>query len=149
MIKLSGQSIVETVIAAALISVTIITALSLSVYSQKQSTYAKNLVEASKYAAQGADWLRAQRALLGWDGMAASSGTYCLNTIPTAPNDFTSLSSGSCSPNTYIDSTIYTRQINVDNSRASSGSIKITVTVIWTDSTSHATSLEAELTKWQ
>ena len=148
MIKLTGQSIVETVIAAALISVAILAALSLSVYSQKQSTYAKNLAEASKYASQGADWLRSQRSLLGWTTMTTSSGLYCLNTLPTSPNDFTSLTPGACANNSYIAGTTFTRQINVDNSNVVNGTLKITVSVTWQDSTVHSTSLETELTQW-
>lgn len=148
MIKLSGQSIVETVIAAALISVAILASLSLSVYSQKQSTYAKNLAEATKYASQGADWLRSQRTLLGWEAMSTSSGPYCLNAFPASPSDFTSLAAGACAAGTHIDSTIFTRQINVDNSNLASGTLKITVAVTWQDSTTHTTSLETELTKW-
>lgn len=148
MIKLAGQSIVETVIAAALVSVAILASLSLSVYSQKQSTYAKNLAEATKYASQGADWLRSERSLLGWTAMTTSSGIYCLNSLPVSPNDFTSLTPGTCGSNTYIAGTSFTRQINVDNSGIGSGSLKITVSVTWQDTTSHSASLETELTQW-
>jgi Tfp pilus assembly protein PilV len=148
MIKLKGQSIVETVIAAALISVAILAALSLSIYSQKQSTYAKNLAEATKYASQGADWLRSQRSLLGWTTMTTSSGVYCLNTIPVAPNDFTSLSPGTCANNSYITGTSFVRQINVDTTNIVNGTLKITVSVTWQDTTTHSTSLETELTQW-
>lgn len=148
MIKLQGQSIVETVIASALISMAILAALSLSLNSQKASTYAKNSAEATKYTSQASDWLRTERNSLGWSTLAAAPGTYCLNTIPSAPNDFTNLSLGNCAADTYIPQTIFTRQITVDSSTAASGTIKITITLSWQETTLHSTSLEMELSQW-
>lgn len=154
MIKLPGQSIIETVIAAALISVAILAAISLSVYSQKQSSYAKYLAEATKYASQAADWLRTERDLVGWGTLAdkvtsdGSPATYCLNNLPVSPSDFTSLTPGSCASGSYIPQTTFIRQITADTGSQASGVIKLTITLSWQDSALHTTSQEMELTKW-
>ncbi|MFH1244697.1 MAG: hypothetical protein V1487_03990 [bacterium] len=147
MIKLNGQSIVETVVAAGLISVAVIAALSLATRSELQSTYAKNSTEATKYASQAGDWIRSQRNRLGWATITASSaGIYCLNILPT---DFYSLPSpGECNPEDYIPDTRFQRHLILDNSLVASGTVKISIKVSWQEKTIRQSTLELELTQW-
>lgn len=148
MIKLNGQSIIETVIAAGLISIAILAALGLATRSESQSSSAKTQAEATKYATQAIDWLRGERATLGWTAItSANNNTYCLSTIPA---NFNSLpASGSCSDTDLIDNT-FERELVFNSTPAelSSGVLKVSVTVSWTEKTTRHTTLELELTQW-
>lgn len=153
-----GTSIIEIVIAAALISISVIAALSLANHSQKQNTYARDLAEASKYLAEGADWLRTQRSQLGWATIAAkveddgalSDTTYCLNTLPgpTSSTDFTDLTPSPCAQGDIISGTIFHREIVINPPNTTAGILKATLRVKWVEKDEHQASLEVELTQW-
>lgn len=149
MIKLRGTSIIEIVIAAALISVAVIAALSLTNHSQKQNTYARDLAEATKYNNQASDWLRTQRDVLGWATIAAKpNNTFCLNSLPL---DFNSLpAQGACGAAAYITGTIFQRQITLTSSAAdkTNGIVKITIDVSWLEKTLRTVTTNMELTSW-
>jgi Tfp pilus assembly protein PilV len=138
-----GTSIIEIVIAAALISIAVIAALSLMNQSQKQNTYARDLAIATKYASQGADWIRNERNRVGWATLYdVDDGTYCLNTLPT---DFSSMEVGSCSDTSFIESTIFQREVIIVKD---SDSINITIAITWLEQVERQTSIEMELTSW-
>lgn len=151
-----GQSIVETVIAAALISIALIAALSLSTRSERQTSYARNSAEATKYASQAGDWFRTQRNSLGWATLVAKAqaesvnnlAVYCLNSIPNNFDDL-SLATGECDSLAYIPNTYFTRAVVVDTSLAATGILKVTVSVSWQEKSIRQTTLELELTSWQ
>ncbi|MEI8232797.1 MAG: hypothetical protein WCG44_03570 [bacterium] len=141
-----GTSIIEVVIATALISVAIISALSLANSSQKQNTYARGLAEGTKYATQAADWIRTQRNTLGFATIASKdAGLYCINNLPV---DF-SLSSPSPCDSTYIkigtEDTKYQRTLTL----TSDGS-KVTATIVvsWLENTPRQSTIQVELTQW-
>ena len=153
-----GTSIIEVVIAAALISISVIAALSLSNHSQKQNTYARDLAEASKYLAEGSDWLRSERDELGWATIASkvasdvSEGvsTYCLNTLPNTQSqtDFTDISAGSCDPSGYITETIFQREVTIAPPEVGSDILKATILVKWIEKEERQATLDVELTQW-
>jgi len=140
--KLNGTSIIEVIIATALINVAVLSALSLINRSQNQNIYARNLAEANKYSTQVADWIRQERETLGWATLSAKcSGTctYCLNDIPPS---FTDLTEGSCTDtitNTFSRTVTMTK--NTD-------SLLFTINTTWVDKTIKAASLEMELRQW-
>jgi len=153
MIKKKGQSIVEVVIATALISIGVLAALALTNQSQKSSTYAKLLDTASAYNNQLADFFRHQKNTLGWatitekilsDGSLGIT-TYC---FPSIPPDFSTLSPGPCIGTEYIDTTPFLRQATIDTSSLGSGSLLISITTTWTDKVIRNSTLKLELTKW-
>lgn len=159
----SGQSIVETVIAAGLISVGMLAALSLTTRTVRQNDYAKNLGIATKYASQVADYFRGERASYGWNTLATKVSSdavnnlavYCFNTIPESPLSFADLVVGECSDNTYIPdqsadgNSIFTREAILDSTDVASGTLRLTVTVTWGDTTPRQVQIEQELTSWQ
>ena len=159
MIIRRGTSIIEIVIAVALISVSILAALSLANRSQKQNTYAKGLAEATKYATQGADWIRTERDTIGWATISAKAlaednsniATYCLNTLPTSGSgtDFTSIAAGACNPNAHIASTLYTRTMTIDTSQSAQGFLKIILSVTWQEEVERSAKVELELAQWR
>ncbi len=153
--KKPGTSIIEIVIAAALISMSIVAALSLTNRSQKQNTYAKTAEEASKYAYQAADWLRNERNNLGWATLANKSTTdgdsslYCLNSLPSNGLDYESLVKGSCDDLSYIAGTTLKRELVVDTSSIASGILKYRITVSWLEQDIRTNTLEVELSSWR
>lgn len=144
MIKLKGTSIIEIIIATALISVAMIAALSLMNRSQSQNNYARNLDEANSYITQAADWIRSQRDSLGYATIYTLSGpstnTYCLNTFPAT---ITSITLGACTD--YL-ANIFQRNITI--TRKGTTSLLIGITVSWMEKTSRQATIEMELSQW-
>lgn len=138
-----GTSIIEVVIAATLISVAIVAALSLTNQSQKQNTYAKGLAEATKYATQAADWIRSERDRLGYATLyTVDDGVYCLNSLPS---DYTVMETGSCSDNSFIASTVFQREVSLTKT---ADTINAVVTITWMESVERQAKIEMELTSW-
>lgn len=138
-----GTSIIEIVIATALISMAIIAALSLVNQSQKQNTYARDLAQATKYATQGADWIRNQRTELGFATLnSMNEGIYCMETLPIS---FTSLETGACDDASFIQGTIFQREVSI--SKTVDG-LKIIITVSWMEQVERQAKIEMELTSW-
>lgn len=153
-----GTSIIEIVIAAALISVAIVASLSLANYSQKQNNYARGLAEATKYTTQAADWIRTQKISLGWSTIASKASadatadiaTYCLNDLPTSASgtDFTDIVNGDCAESSYIIGTLFKRKMTINTSSQGSGVLKITIIVSWNENVARQATIETELSQW-
>lgn len=143
MIKLNGTSIIEIIIATALISVAMIAALSLMNRSQSQNTYAKNLNVANGYVTQAADWIRSQRDTYGYATIdSRNADTYCLNTLDI---DFSSISAGACATNSFIPNTIYQRNITITKKDKS---IQFKIIVSWQEKIARQATIEMELSQW-
>lgn len=144
MIKLSGTSILEIVIATAMITVAVIAALSLTNKSQSQNSYSRKSSEASGYASQVIDWARAERETLGWASLnTIGAGVYCLNSLPAS---YLTMTAGACTPATYIPNTSFTRNLTI--SKPSDTKIKLTISVTWLESTSREVQMESEIVQW-
>lgn len=138
-----GTSIIEVVIAATLISISIIAALSLANQSQKQNDYAKQLAEATKYASQVADWIRNERDRVGYATLyTLDDGIYCLNDIPA---EYISMEEGSCNQNSYIPNTLFRREVSLSKTL---DSLNIVITIYWLESVERQAKIELELTSW-
>lgn len=154
----SGQSILEVVIATTLISMGVIAALSLTNQSQKSSNFAKVQGTATAYNNQLADYLRNQKAILGYATLAEkflaedSGGvaTYCFATLPTSTALFLAHPAGSCNPTTdYIPGTILRRELSVTTGSTASGLLELTITTSWEDNTTRTARLNLELSQWK
>lgn len=152
----SGQSIIEVVIAATLISIGMVAALSLSNYSTRQNTYAKYINQTTSYNNQAGDWLRSEKARLGWNQFAAKlTGdggplvTYCLPNADLTGVDFLTLNAGNCGAADLIPNTFMTRSLSFDLGNIGNGKINLTVTTSWTDKTTHNLSLTMEISQWK
>lgn len=120
-----GQSIIEILIATAIISVTLVAALALGTNSIKSSTYSRNLNQATKYSYEAVDYMRQLRHTQGWGNISTLNlGVYCLNTIP----NLILPSSGSCS--TPMTNEVFTRELKIEDT-SSDGIIKFKVTTTW------------------
>lgn len=150
------MTILETVIAATLISVAIVASLRLSTNSQKETSYARNLSLATKYNYQSVDWLKNVRNELGWANFAgqieAEGGSvlYCLNYLPDDPADFTGLTASSkeaCSGSilTSPEGSFYrTVTLTLDNPN----SVQIFAVTYWPGSVEHSVTAETSLTNY-
>jgi Tfp pilus assembly protein PilV len=138
-----GSSIIEIVIAATLISIAVIAALSLTNQSQKQNTYARDLAEATKYASQAADWIRNERNNLGWATLnTVDDGIYCIDIFPV---DFLTMEAGACDDASFIENTQFQREILVTKT---TDTINVVITVSWVEQVERQAKIEMELTSW-
>lgn len=150
-LTLKGSSILEVLIATALIAISIIAALSLNNNSQKTSSYARDLSTATSYNDQVIDWLRSLRSDMGWaefsDTITSDGGspTYCLDSLPSDSTGFTNLTNGTCSAASYITGTNFIREAALV---LSLNSLNVTVTTSWEGGAS-STSTEATVTNWE
>lgn len=157
MIIKSAQSLVETVIAAGLIAIGIVAAMALSTRSESQTSYAKQLAEANRYAVQAQDYFRTARSYHGWNAIAtkitadatANITTYCLTSLSGDPTDFFTLTPANCTSSDIVPNTRFTRQVTIDSTRYDEGVLSLVITVSWPDKVTRTTNLEMELTSWQ
>lgn len=143
MIIRRGTTILEVIIATAMISMAVISALALATRSQSQNTYARKSAEAGKYASQAADWLRGERDNLGYTAVASISGTYCLASLPAS---FSQLpSAGDCGPSDLINN-VFKRSMFLDN--LNPDKVIVTINVSWEEVTTRISTVTLELTQW-
>lgn len=148
-----GNTIIEVLIAATMISIAILAALSLSSNSQKQTDFSRDLHLASTYNDQTLDWLRNMRTLLGWyefiDAISADGSgtvTYCLTTLPATSSEFLSLTAGSCA-GALIPGTNLSRDLSLTPQGSPIDSVYALVTTSWAGG-QHSSFAETTLTKW-
>ena len=124
--QIQGQSLVEVVIAIALISVILISLVGLASLSIRASAFSRNQTEAQRYTQQSAEWLRSEKDA-SWTTFKANAaaGTYCLNT----GNNWGS--GGSCASGSTISGTIFTRSVKFTNN--ADGTIEADVSTSWLD----------------
>lgn len=149
-----GQTVLEVLVAATIVTVLLVGLLSLIVNSSKSTTYSRNLNQATEYSNQAADWLRNQKKQYGWSAFieaiqndsGANTVTYCLN---NSLADFEPLAAGSCS-STYISGTNFSREAIMNLSNVADGTIDITITTSWqeTNDIQNAT-VNTKLTQWK
>lgn len=152
-----GQSILEVVIATTLISMGVIAALSLTNQSQRSSNYSKTLDAATTYNNQAADYLRNQKTQLGFATLAekfnaeksAEVATYCLASLPPDSASFLALAPGTCAETDLIQGTPFTRTLTVQTESINEGSLPLTLTTSWYDTSQRNAILTLELTQWK
>lgn len=123
-----GQSLFEVVLAIAVVTLITVGIIILATNSIRNSTYSKNKTLASKYAQEGIEWVRDQRA--------TDPTTFYTNVnVPTfCISDLTWDNPGSCS-DFYIGTTNLYREITFSVSDLNGKtSVYTVVTVYWDDS---------------
>ena len=152
---LSGQTILEILVAAAIITTLFVGLLSLNTNSMKGSTYTKELNQANEYASQLADWLKNQKNTLGWttlfDLLNEDTNndyvTYCFNNLPTSLNNFRNLSNSNCPSSSYITNTNFQRSAVFDLASHNQGIINVEITVQWEEGAKQV-NLNTQLNRW-
>lgn len=124
--KEKGQSIFELVIALAVTVLIITGIIQVVTISIRNANFSKTQAEATRYAQQATEWLRAERNS-GWDTFysRAATGDWCLKDLGwTGP--------GVCRPDDFISQTSFLRSLKLRSSDAKTVNAEIRVS--WTDS---------------
>lgn len=124
--KEKGQSIFELVIALA-VTVLIVTGIvQVVTISIRNATFSKTQAEATRYAQQAAEWLRAERDN-GWETFysKAAVGDWCLKNLDWA-------GPGICRPDDFMPQTSFLRSLKLRSSDAKIVNVEIRVS--WTNS---------------
>jgi Tfp pilus assembly protein PilV len=143
-----GQSLFELIIAVAVISVMLVTAVGLSTKVVNNTRLSSNQTLANRYTQQAIEWMRGERDIdyVSLYNNRAANGTgrtWCVAaTPPSWPG-----SSGNCGANTVIAGTVFRREVNLTQS---GDNIIVRVTVMWNESAgAKQVSGEVILTNWK
>lgn len=142
--KISGQSVLEILIAVAVVAVLLVSLLSLTTMTLKSSNYSRDLNIATKLSNEAADWLREFRSVNGFSQlkeMVTVDGTvtytkYCINNLPNSKLEFELLQHqiDGCdyvNPLERVPGTIFWREMEFDKTNADDGRLQVTVTTYW------------------
>lgn len=149
------MTILETVIAATLVAVSIVAAISLSTNTQKETAYSRNLSLANKYNAGALDSLKQLRSSMGWLAFIGElegdggSPTYCFSTLPSSSTAFAALTAKSpsdCAAD-LIEGTSFYRVASLTVSNPPN-SVSVTVTTYFGGDSSRSVATEATLTNY-
>lgn len=140
--KQEGQSLVEILVAISVVVVVLVALVSAVVGAVKGARFSQQKVRANSLAQEGVEWLRSQRAILGWADfyvLSSSGGAkYCLDNL-----ELTQI--GSCSSSRVIENK-FTREVVLT---AIGDAVKVTLTTGWEEGKQDFESkLETTLTKW-
>lgn len=124
-----GQSLFEVVVALAISALIIVTLVSLTATSIRNTTFSKNKTLAARYAGEAIEWLRGQRD--------RDITTFVIN-IQTPIRCLSSLnwnSSATCATDEFISQTPFKREATFSSvSEGGKNVIEANVRVYWTDS---------------
>ena len=146
----SGQSLVEMMVAVAVVSMVLVGLISAITFSLANAQFSRNKTLATKYSQEAIEWLRNERDKLGWAGTNGfynkagdNSTTYCLNSLTSWP------AAGGCA-GTVIANTIFTRDVFVDGNGGAQDQVSVKVTVTWPQgSRTGSVVVDTYLNKWQ
>lgn len=137
-----GQTLFEVVVAVSVAVLVITGILTAIVLSSANAEFARRQAEATRYAQEAIEWLRAERDR-GWSSFASRAQTpaWCLKTlswdtqVPCRPNDSDDM----------IADTSYWREVRFE--RINDNQYGVTVTVSWQDAKGrrHSSRLETRL----
>jgi len=143
-----GQSILEVILALAILAVIITGIVSLTSTSVNTSTYSKNVSQANRYADEVIEYIRKEKEFSGWsdftsDIITAYGGIWCMSDLTLTINE-------ACDPldsNHFISGTIFQRTLTATS--VNSNSINIDVQVSWTDDKgTHTTKSSTTVSNW-
>ena len=139
-----GQTLFELVAAIAIGVIIVTSIVAAATLSLGNSNYSKNQANATRYAQEAQEWLRAQKDS-SWATFSSKSGatpqTYCLSSLSWP-------SAGACGASNFISGTYFIRQVVLTTLDAST--IEARVTVTWTDgSGTHTSDVSTQFTSWK
>lgn len=128
-----GQSIVEVLIAVAVVAVVLTTVAAGLTYSVKTTSEARYRAFATNYAQDAIEVFRRERATLGWELFRDNieAGTTCLNTLPATTDAFINLTPAACTVGVPMLGMDFRREVVV--TFLSPDEIQVEAVVSWTD----------------
>lgn len=139
--KTQGQTLFELIIAMGVAVLILAGIVYIVTTSIRNSTFAKNQSEATRYSKEAQEWLRAERDD-DWDTFSGKIGTWCLDTLswPSA--------SLACGASEVIPGTIFRRQVAI--STVDDNTVGVLVETSWDDPSGfHKVSNETRLSNWR
>lgn len=151
----SGQTLLEIMIAFAVVSMILVVLVSKAAESVRNTSYARNQIKAARYAQGGIEWAREQRDRMGWINFEDEINDYA-NPVTFCVLEFTDvledLSFGSCAAGNFISGTIFNREIIFDledPDASDEDRVDVIVDVNWTDSIGgHQVIYTTKLSEW-
>lgn len=150
-----GQTLFELVIALAVVVLVITGIVKAVTTAIKNSAFARNKSEATRYSQEAMEWVKTERDKKSWNDFTGKtlSSKACMSTLswPTqaVPCD-TGLDSNK------IQNTVFFRNITIQDTNkapceSTDSSCDITVEVFWldTDTTQHTSTLQTRVTNWR
>lgn len=139
-----GQTLLEVVIAIALLVLVLTVMVSATVASMANNRLAKERAIATRLAQSAQDWLRGQRDQLGWTTFSApfNNGDYCMASLTWT------LPSSSCTTPVVSSNASYTRNITISNFGANSLDYRILVEWYSGKAIKESVYVDGKLTKW-
>ena len=138
----SGQSILEVVIALALISIVLITLVSMAALSIRAAVFSRNQTQATRLTQQVAEWLRGEKDA-GWINFKGHTGTtnWCFDTL-------TWNKGRTCNTSDTVSGTTFLRSVNFINN--ADGSVEADIQTAWTDAQgTHSSPTSIIFTNWK
>ncbi len=132
----SGQTIVEILVATAVVAMVLTAVAAGLTYSIKNASESKYKAVATNKAQEAIEVFRYERSALGWETFVevlGDGGAYCYNTLPT-PAQFLTLPNAICSTGVADSGTEFKRDILVSVA-GDDNSVTVEATVSWTDGT--------------
>jgi type IV pilus modification protein PilV len=147
--KQVGQTIIEVLIAIAVVSVVMITLASGLTFSVKNTAEAKYRAMATSLAQEAIEIYRRERSLLGWEAFQAEavSGTYCFNELPSSTAEFAALTPDECTTTIAQVGTQFVREVTVTSTDTM---VRLDVEITWNDGANERNvSVVQEFKQWE
>lgn len=139
-----GQSLFEVILALAVSAIVLTGIVSLTSKSVSTSTYSKNKAQANRYASEAMEYIRTQKAILGWSAFVTAVGTgdWCLPSLNLSNHN-----SCTASASDYISGTIFQRTLTISN--VMTKTMDVSVKVVWSDEKGiHETRTVSAISDW-
>jgi type II secretory pathway pseudopilin PulG len=129
----SGQTIVEVLVAVAVMGLVLTAVAAMLSLSVKNSAETRSKALATQRAQEAVEVFRRERKVQGWTAFVANvpDGVVCLNGLPSNSDEFNGLNTGACGEGVAEAGTEFTRQALI--SFPASGIVTIEATVSWMD----------------
>ncbi len=145
--KEKGQTLLEVLVALAVVVLVIVALIKATTYSLKGSDFSKTQALATRYAQEAIEWTRAERDK-SWDNLAdrssADGSTYCLTSLSWP-------GAGGCSESGFLEAdNRFKREVVLKNVGGEGNRIEVRVEVSWQDASGeHHSRLETYLSNWR
>lgn len=136
-----GQTLFELIIALGVTVLIVTGIIRIVTISLSNAAFAKNQAEATRFAQEGAEWIRLERDK-GWDDFfSRSNQTWCLK-------DLTWSRASPCGQDEVISGTMFSREATLG--ALGDDRVDVIVKVSWTDSKgTHESRIGTRLTGWR
>ncbi len=142
----SGQSLIEVLTALAVVLLVIVALIRATTISMRSSSFSKAQAQATAYAQEAIEWIRAERDK-DWNGISSRAGTtFCLNL-----ESLSWLSEGLCpADDGYTLGGRFKREATLISVGGEGNQVEVKVVVSWQDSSGeHQSVLTTYLTNWR